>query len=556
MTDTFRITLAQLNPTVGDLPGNADKARDAWQQARAAGSDMLVLPEMFITGYQTQDLVLKAAFTQQAMAEIETLARDCAEGPTIGIGGPFAEGDRLYNAYWVLQDGRVAARVLKHELPHKQLFDEWRLFNVGPISGPYSVGGVRIGSPICEDAWWPEVAETLAETGAEILIVPNGSPYHRGKLDLRMGHMVGRVVETDLPLVYLNSVGGQDDQLYDGASFVLNPGRTGGADKVVQLAPFDEQIVHVDFTRTPDGWRAVPGPMDHQPDEWEQDYRAMTEGLRDYMRKSGFRKVVLGMSGGIDSALVATIACDAIGPQNVRCVMLPSEYTSRASLDDAADAATRLGARLDTVQIEGARDAVGAALAQLMEGTKPDTTEENIQSRLRGVMLMAISNKFGELLLTTGNKSEVAVGYATIYGDMAGGYNPIKDLYKTRVFETCRWRNRNHRPWMQGPAGEVIPPQIITKPPSAELRPDQKDQDSLPPYEVLDAILEGLVEKDLALKDLVAQGFDAETVKKVETLLYGSEWKRYQAAPGPRISTKAFWLDRRYPLVNRWRDRL
>lgn len=386
--------------------------------------------------------------------------------------------------------------------------------------------------------------------------MPNGSPYHRGKLDLRMGHMVGRVVETDLPLVYLNSVGGQDDQLYDGASFVLNPGRTGGADKVVQLAPFDEQIVHVDFTRTPDGWRAVPGPMEHQPDEWEQDYRAMTEGLRDYMRKSGFRKVVLGMSGGIDSALVATIACDAIGPQNVRCVMLPSEYTSRASLDDAADAATRLGARLDTVQIEGARDAVGAALAQLMEGTKPDTTEENIQSRLRGVMLMAISNKFGELLLTTGNKSEVAVGYATIYGDMAGGYNPIKDLYKTRVFETCRWRNRNHRPWMQGPAGAVIPPQIITKPPSAELRPDQKDQDSLPPYEVLDAILEGLVEKDLALKDLVAQGFDAETVKKVETLLYGSEWKRYQAAPGPRISTKAFWLDRRYPLVNRWRDRL
>ncbi|MCV2446850.1 NAD+ synthase [Paracoccus sp. DMF] len=556
MTDTFRITLAQLNPTVGDLPGNAAKARDAWQQARAAGSDMLVLPEMFITGYQTQDLVLKAAFTQQAMAEIETLACDCAQGPTIGIGGPFAEGDRLYNAYWVLQDGRVAARVLKHELPHKQLFDEWRLFNVGPISGPYRVGGVRIGSPICEDAWWPEVAETLAETGAEILIVPNGSPYHRGKLDLRMGHMVGRVVETDLPLVYLNSVGGQDDQLYDGASFVLNPGRTGGADKVVQLAPFDEQIVHVDFTRTPDGWRAVPGPMEHQPDEWEQDYRAMTEGLRDYMRKSGFRKVVLGMSGGIDSALVATIACDAIGPQNVRCVMLPSEYTSRASLDDAADAATRLGARLDTVQIEGARDAVGAALAQLMEGTKPDTTEENIQSRLRGVMLMAISNKFGELLLTTGNKSEVAVGYATIYGDMAGGYNPIKDLYKTRVFETCRWRNRNHRPWMQGPAGAVIPPQIITKPPSAELRPDQKDQDSLPPYEVLDAILEGLVEKDLALKDLVAQGFDAETVKKVETLLYGSEWKRYQAAPGPRISTKAFWLDRRYPLVNRWRDRL
>ena len=556
MTDTFRITLAQLTPTVGDRPGNAAKAREAWARAREAGAQLLALPEMFITGYQTQDLVLKPAFTADAMAAIEALAQDCADGPAIGIGGPWAEGSKLYNAFWILRGGKVLHRVLKHELPHKQLFDELRLFDQGPLQGPYSLDGLRIGSPICEDAWWPEVTETLAETGAEILLVPNGSPYHRDKLDLRMGYMVARVVETGLPLVYLNSVGGQDDQVYDGASFVLNPGADGGAVKVVQLAPFDEDIVHVDFTRTPEGWRATPGRLEHQPDAWEQDYRAMTEALRDYMRKSGFRKVVLGMSGGIDSALVATIACDAIGPENLRCVMLPSEYTSQASLDDAADAATRLGARLDTVQIEGARDAVGAALAGLMAGTKPDTTEENIQSRLRGVMLMAISNKFGELLLTTGNKSEVAVGYATIYGDMAGGYNPIKDLYKTRVFQTCRWRNENHRDWMRGPAGEVIPPQIITKPPSAELRPDQKDQDSLPPYEVLDAILEGLVEKDLALRDLVAQGFDPEVVRKVEALLYGSEWKRYQAAPGPRISTKAFWLDRRYPLVNRWRDRL
>ena len=556
MTDRFRITLGQLNPTVGDLPGNAAKARAAWAQARDAGADMLALPEMFITGYQTQDLVLKAAFTRDAMAEIESLARDCADGPAIGIGGPLADGAKLYNAYWILQHGRVLTQVLKHELPYKQLFDELRLFDQGALSGPYSLNGIRIGSPICEDAWWPDVAETLAETGAEILLVPNGSPYHRDKLDLRMGHMVARVVETGLPLVYVNSVGGQDDQLYDGASFALNPGDTGGASKVMQLAPFDEMVQHLDFQRTPQGWRAVPGRMDHQPDAWEQDYRAMTEGLRDYMRKSGFARVVLGLSGGIDSALVATIASDAIGPENLRCVMLPSAYTSQASLDDAADCAGRLGARLDTVHIEGARDAVGDALAHLMAGTKPDTTEENIQSRLRGVMLMAISNKFGELLLTTGNKSEVAVGYATIYGDMAGGYNPIKDLYKTRVFQTCRWRNENHRTWMKGPAGIVIPPQIITKPPSAELRPDQKDQDSLPPYEVLDVILEGLVEKDLALKDLVGQGFDADTVKKVETLLYGSEWKRYQAAPGPRISTKAFWLDRRYPLVNRWRDRL
>ena len=556
MTDRFRITLGQLNPTVGDLPGNAAKARDAWAQARAAGAQLLALPEMFITGYQTQDLVLKPGFTRDAMAAIEGLARDCAAGPAIGIGGPFAEGGKLYNAWWVLQGGKVLTRVLKHELPHKQLFDEWRLFNPGPLAGPFSLEGLRIGSPICEDAWWPDVAETLAESGAEILLVPNGSPYHRNKLDLRMGHMVARVVETGLPLIYLNAVGGQDDQLYDGASFALNPGADGGADKVMQMAPFDQAVLHLDLERTAHSWRVVPGPMEHQPDEWEQDYRAMTEGLRDYMRKSGFRKVVLGLSGGIDSALVATIASDAVGPENVRCVMLPSEYTSQTSLDDAADCASRLGTRLDTVRIDGARDAVGAALAPLMAGTSPDITEENIQSRLRGVMLMALSNKFGELLLTTGNKSEVAVGYATIYGDMAGGYNPIKDLYKTRVFRTCRWRNENHRPWMLGPAAEVIPPRIIEKPPSAELRPDQKDEDSLPPYEVLDAILEGLVEKDLALRDLVEQGFEPETVKRVETLLYGSEWKRYQAAPGPRISTKAFWLDRRYPLVNRWRDRI
>ncbi len=552
MTNRFRLTMAQLNATVGDLDGNAAKAREAWATAREAGADMLVLPEMFITGYQTQDLVLKPAFVRDAVQAVMDLGAACTDGPAIGIGGPWRDGGKLHNAYWVFRDGKLVARVLKHHLPYQQLFDELRLFTPGPISGPYVVGDARIGSPICEDSWYPDVAETLAETGAEILIVPNGSPYHRDKLDLRMSHMVGRVVETGLPLVYLNLVGGQDDQIYDGASFVLNP----GGHKVVQLPPFEEAIAHVDFIRGADGWRAEPGPMAPQPDAWEQDYFAMMLGLREYLRKSGFRKVLLGMSGGIDSALVATIAADAIGPENVRCVMLPSEYTSQASLEDAADCAGRLGARLDTVHIEGARDAVSDALAHLMEGTQPDITEENVQSRLRGVMLMAISNKFNEMLLTTGNKSEVAVGYATIYGDMAGGYNPIKDLYKTRVFQTCRWRNTNHRPWMMGPAGEVIPPRIIQKPPSAELRPDQKDEDSLPPYEVLDAILDGLVEKDLSLRDLVAQGFDTETVKKVETLLYHSEWKRYQAAPGPRISTKAFWLDRRYPLVNRWRDSL
>lgn len=550
MTDRFRLTLAQLNPTVGAFAANADKAHEAWLAGRAAGADMVALPEMFLTGYQAQDLMLKPAFLADAMAHMEALAARVADGPALGIGGPYVDETGSYNAWWVLQGGKVVARLLKHHLPHDDVFDEMRLFDAGPISGPYRIGPLRIGTPVCEDAWHPDVAETLEETGAEILLVPNGSPYRRDKLSLRMNITVARVVETGLPLVYLNAVGGQDDQLFDGASYVLNP----HGELALQLPPFEEVIEHVDFVRGDNGWRAEPGRRDVQPDAWEQDYRAMVLGLGDYLSKSGFSKVLLGLSGGIDSALVAAIAADALGPANVRCVMLPSEYTSQTSLDDAVDVARRLGCRLDTVSIEGARDAVEAALSHLMEGTKPDVTEENIQSRLRGVMLMAISNKHGEMLLTTGNKSEVAVGYATIYGDMAGGYNPLKDLYKTRVFETCRWRNANHRAWMAAPAGEVIPPRVIDKPPSAELRDNQKDQDSLPPYEVLDAILERLIEGDQSVAEVVRAGFDRATVKRVEHLIYISEWKRFQSAPGPRLTTRAFWLDRRYPLVNRWRD--
>ncbi len=412
------------------------------------------------------------------------------------------------------------------------------------------LGPLRIGIPICEDSWHPDVCETLAETGAEILLVPNGSPYHRGKPDVRMNLMVARVVETGLPLVYLNMIGGQDDQVFDGASFVLNP----GGQLALQMPQFDEGVAHVDFVRTPDGWRAGQGPLAPIPDGHEADYRTMVMGLRDYLAKSGFAKVLLGLSGGIDSAIVATIAADAIGPQNVRCVMLPSQFTSQASLDDAEAVARALGCRLDTVPISGPQAAVGEALGPLFAGTQTGITEENIQSRLRGLLLMALSNKFGEMLLTTGNKSEVAVGYCTIYGDMNGGYNPIKDLYKTRVFSICRWRNEHHRPWMLGPASEVIPPRVIDKPPSAELRPDQRDDDSLPPYPVLDAILEGLVDRDDSVADLVARGFDRATVKKVEHLLFLSEYKRFQSAPGTRLSTRAFWLDRRYPIVNRWRD--
>jgi NAD+ synthase len=550
MADRFRLTLAQLNPVVGDLEGNAVRARAAWDQAKAGQADMVAFPEMFITGYQTQDLVLKPAFHKAAMSVIEALARDCADGPAIGIGGPYAENGKLYNAWYVLAGGTIRARVLKQHLPNEDVFDEQRLFDAGPPQGPYSIGSLRIGSPVCEDAWHPDVAETLAETGAEMLLVPNGSPYCHGKLDIRQNLMVARVIETGLPLVYLNMVGGQDDQVFDGGSFVLNPG---GA-LAVQLPVFEEAVVHVDFTHTPDGWIAAQGDRASIPDLLEQDYHAMVIALRDYMGKTGFRTAILGLSGGIDSAIVAAIAADAIGADNLRCVMLPSEYTSQASLDDAQGVVEALGCAYDTVPISGPRAAVTDALAHLFEGLAPDLTEENIQSRLRGLLLMAMSNKFGNMLLTTGNKSEVAVGYATIYGDMAGGYNPIKDMYKTQVFRACRWRNENHRDWMKGPAGVVIPPRIIGKPPSAELRPDQKDEDSLPPYEVLDAILRLLVDKDASVADCVAAGYDRATVKRIEHLLYISEYKRFQSAPGTRLSPRAFWLDRRYPVVNRWRD--
>ncbi|MEQ9261451.1 MAG: NAD+ synthase [Roseovarius sp.] len=550
MTDRFRLTLAQLNATVGDLAGNAAKARTAWEEGRAAGADMVALPEMFITGYNTQDLVMKPAFHHAAIAEIGRLAEACAEGPALAIGGPAVEEGKLYNAYYILKGGRVMTRVLKHHLPNETVFDEVRIYAPGPIGGPYAVGNVRIGSPICEDSWHEDVPETLAETGAEFLLVPNGSPYYREKMDTRMNLMVARVVETGLPLIYLNLVGGQDDQVFDGGSFVLNP----GGELALQMPVMEEATAHLDMERTPEGWRALRGDLARLPDAMEQDYHAMVLSLRDYMRKTGFTKVLLGLSGGIDSAIVATIAADALGPENIRCVMLPSEYTSQASLDDAKAVAENLGCRYDTVPISEARAAVTATLAPLFEGTEPGLTEENIQSRLRGLLLMALSNKFGEMLLTTGNKSEVAVGYATIYGDMAGGYNPIKDMYKTRVFDACRWRNAHHRPWMLGPEGAVIPPNVIQKPPSAELREDQKDSDSLPDYPVLDGILDILVDRDGSIADCVAAGFSREDAKKVEHLLYISEYKRFQSAPGTRLSKRAFWLDRRYPIVNRWRD--
>jgi len=558
--EKIRITLAQCNPVAGDIAGNTARAQAALSAGEAAGADLVVLPEMFLSGYQLLDLSVRPAFLRDVQAALEVLAAATSPGgAALGIGAPVPGSTRspgqdhagAYNAYHLLQDGQIRASVRKHHRPNYGVFDERRLYLEGPISGPVEIGGCRVGFPICEDMWFPDVAEGMEESGTELFVVPNGSPHERGKYDVRVQHMVARTVETGLPLVYLNLIGGQDDQVFDGGSFAMNP----GGRLAVQMPFFDETYQTIEVHHTPEGWRIAQGPLASVPDAAEMDYRAMVEATRDYVRKSGFSGVLLGLSGGVDSALVAAIAVDALGPDNVRCVMLPSRFTSASSLEDAAAVAKALGVVLTEISISGAVSAITQGLAPEFEGRAPDITEENIQSRLRGVYLMALSNKFRELLLTTGNKSEMAVGYATLYGDMNGAYNPLKDLYKTRVFETCRWRNSNHSAWMKGPDGQVIPTRVIEKPPSAELRDNQKDEDSLPPYEVLDAILQMLVEDQLSTEEIIAAGFDRATVMKVQGLLYISEFKRFQSAPGVKLTKRAFWLDRRYPIVNKWRDK-
>ena len=551
MAKKFQITLAQLNPTVGDLEGNYKVAFEAWKKAQRVGSDLIAFTELFITGYNTQDLIKKPSFFKAAQDQILKLAKTCKNGPAIAIGGPAYLKGKLYNAYYILADGNVANVIMKHHLPNQNVFDEKRIFDEGEISGPYQIGPIRIGSPICEDAWHSDVSETLSETGAQLLLVPNGSPYYNGKNDVRLNKMVARVVETNLPLIYLNMVGAQDDQVFDGGTFALNR----GGSLAIKLPLFEEALEHIVLEETDIGWNIIKGELAKVPCDKELDYHAMVMGLRDYCKKSGFEKVVLGLSGGIDSALVAVIASDAIGSANVRSIMLPSPYTSQTSLIDAIDLVENLGCKSDTLPINDSLTAIDKTLSSTFEGRKIDLTEENIQSRLRGLLLMAVSNKFGEMLLTTGNKSEVSVGYSTIYGDMAGGFNPIKDLYKTKVFEISKWRNKNHRPWMKGPPGSIIPDSIITKAPTAELRPNQKDSDSLPDYPDLDAILTILVDEDGSTSDCLKAGYKKSDVSKVEKLLYGSEYKRFQSAPGTRLSQRAFWLDRRYPIVNKWRDK-
>jgi NAD+ synthase len=548
---TLRIALAQLNPTVGDVAGNARKVREARAEAARLGADVVMYPELFLAGYPPEDLVLKPAFQDACRQACEELARETADGgPAVLVGLPWVEDKLLYNGYALLDAGAVAAVRFKVDLPNYGVFDEKRVFAPGPLPGPVVIRGVRIGIPVCEDIWGDEIVECITETGGEILLVPNGSPYWRGKTEERLNIAVARVTESGLPLVYLNQICGQDELVFDGASFVVN------ADCALacQLPAFREAVALTVWEKDEEGWRCVEAPREVVEEGEEADYAACVLGLRDYVDKNRFPGVVLGLSGGIDSALCAAMAVDALGRERVHCVMLPYRYTSNESLSDAADCAERLGVRYDILPIAEPVEGFEAALKPLFDDRPRDITEENLQSRARGTILMSISNKFGPMLVTTGNKSEMSVGYATIYGDMNGGYNPIKDLYKMEVYRLAALRNRWKPRGALGADGVVIPENIITKAPSAELRENQKDQDSLPPYDVLDDILECLVEHEMRVSEVVARGHDIETVKKVERLLYLAEYKRRQAAPGVKVTRKNFGRDRRYPIVNRFRD--
>jgi NAD+ synthase len=540
MTERLVIALAQLNPTVGAIAANLAKAKAACAQAK--GADLILFPELYISGYPPEDLVLRPSFIAACKAAAEELAAETKSGPAALIGLPWHEGAKLHNAVALLNGGRIETLRFKHDLPNYGVFDEKRVFDAGPAPGPIVVKGVRIGVPICEDIWTEETCETLAETGSEILLVPNGSPFERNKDDVRLNLAVARITETGLPLAYLNQVGGQDELVFDGASFVLNGDRS----LALQMPMFEEKLALTEWTRGANGgWRMAKGEIARLPEDEEETWKACVLGLRDYVDKNRFPGVVLGLSGGIDSAVVAAMAVDALGKARVHCVMLPYAYTSKESLADAEACAKLLGVRYDVVPIKEPVEGFLSALKPMFAGKNRDITEENIQSRARGTVLMAISNKFGSMVLTTGNKSEMSVGYATLYGDMNGGFNPIKDVYKTDVYRLAKWRNTQSL---------VIPQRIIEKAPTAELRENQKDQDTLPPYEVLDDILSSLVENEMPVAEIVKRGHAEALVKRVQHMLYVAEYKRRQAAPGVKTTRRNFGRDRRYPITNGFRD--
>jgi len=548
MTDRLSIAVAQINPTVGDIAGNVALIEKYAADAHALGADLVVATELAVSGYPPEDLVLKEAFQDRIESAVIALAARMGDKgyPAMLVGAPWRVEGRLYNAALLLDGGEVKHVRLKHELPNYGVFDEKRVFAQGPLPGPIPFRGVRLGVMVCEDLWFPDVAECLQESGAEFLISLNGSPFDVNKVDVRLNTAIARTTETGLAQLYVNQVGGQDELAFDGGSFVVN------ADyKMVMRAPFwREALVMTEWVRGDDGWAC--GEAETQPSLGMEEnvYQAMTLGLRDYVNKNGFPGIVIGLSGGIDSALSAAVAVDALGADKVLSVMMPSPYTSEESLEDAAACAEMLGVRLENINIGPAMQAFDQMLAPVFEGRDADITEENIQARSRALLLMAISNKLGHMLLTTGNKSEMSVGYATLYGDMCGGYSVLKDVYKTTVFKLSHWRNAHRPPGALGPDGDVMPERIITKPPSAELRPDQKDEDSLPPYDVLDGILGALIEDEKAVSDVVAAGYDEETVKRIWRLLDRAEYKRRQAPPGVKITGRAFGKDRRYPITN------
>ncbi|UJW85599.1 NAD+ synthase [Devosia sp. SL43] len=552
MTDRLRIALAQLNPKVGDLTGNLALARGALADAVAAKADILLLSELFLTGYFPDDLLFKPKFIADAMQAAREMVAD-TKGTDVVLILPTVWQDKngLHNAAIVAEKGEIIAIRFKRELPNTDVFYEKRYFTAGPLTEPVMIKGVPIGIPICEDVWHPSVCEHLAMRGAEIMLCPNGSPYWTNKQHIRKELVRARVAEDDVPMLYLNQVGGQDEIVFDGASFAIEPGNK----LVFQGKSFATDFIVSDWVREEAGWTCAQGEVTELTTTDEAPWLACVLGLRDYVHKNGFKQVVLGLSGGIDSAVVAAMAVDAFGAENVHCLMLPYRYTSEASLKDAKDCAQRLGVRYDIVSIGNPVDDALTELAPIFDNRAPDLAEENIQSRMRGVVLMAVSNKLGSMLLTTGNKSEMGVGYATIYGDMNGGYNPLKDMFKMEVYRLAAWRN-SHRPGdSRGPTGEVIPQAIIAKAPSAELRPNQTDQDSLPPYPVLDAILKGIVEDELSLAEIVAQGYDQALVERIERLLNIAEYKRRQSAPGPKLTPKAFGMGRKYPITNGYKDR-
>lgn len=550
MKNNLKIVLAQLNPIVGDVKGNIVKLIDIRNNLKDE-VDIIVVPELYVTGYPIDDLVLRNDFLELVENEIHNLSKLTNDGKAaIILGAPRKEKNTIRNSVFVLDNGEIISFRDKHNLPNSGVFDEQRIFSPGALSGPVKVRDVLIGLPICEDIWTETVIECLCETGAEIILSINASPYSVKKNDQRMSVAVSRVIESKIPLIYLNRVGGQDELVFDGASFCLShEGKLS-----VQLKDFQEEVLEINLTKPDNNWICT-GKINSISSNLEALYKSLVVSVRDYVQNNGFPGVVLGMSGGIDSALVAAIATDALGPKLVRAVMMPSPYTSKDSLEDAELASSNLGVDYSYLDIKNGMNVIDNILLDFKgDKVEPGITEENIQSRIRGLLLMAISNKYGSMVLATGNKSEYAVGYATLYGDMCGGFAVIKDVWKTDVFRLCEWRNSNKPSEFLGPNGIVIPKRIISKPPSAELREDQKDTDSLPEYDVLDSILRKLVEDNLSLEQIANEGYDVKDVKKISMLLSKSEYKRFQAAPGPKVTEKAFGRDRRYPLTSGFRN--